>query len=64
MDVSTGRSTVLTNDSAVEEIVWVDDTTLLYINGTNSDVSGGVELWISTVNKFTSGYVHIASDVV
>ncbi|KAI5859088.1 dipeptidyl-peptidase [Tricharina praecox] len=56
MDVSTGRSTVLTNDSAVEEIVWVDDTTLLYINGTNSDVSGGVELWISTVNKFTSGY--------
>lgn len=59
MDLKTGQSKILTNDSSVSEILWLgtDDSTLLYVNGTNADVPGGVELWVTQVSSFTNGYV-------
>ncbi|KAL4869886.1 putative dipeptidyl-peptidase 5 [Aspergillus spectabilis] len=56
LDVRSGNITVLTDDSNVSEVVWLDDSTLLYINGTNSQVPGGVELWVSGLEGFPSGY--------
>ncbi|KAL4896861.1 putative dipeptidyl-peptidase 5 [Aspergillus ambiguus] len=58
LDLKTGDIKLLTNDSNVEEVVWlgVDDTSLLYINNTNPDVPGGVELWISDIGHFSTGY--------
>ncbi|KAA8903590.1 secreted dipeptidyl peptidase [Sphaerosporella brunnea] len=55
LDISSGKSSILTNDSAVGEIVWVDDKTLLYTNGT-TDVPGAIELWITTIDNFARGY--------
>ncbi|EAW06401.1 dipeptidyl peptidase DppV [Aspergillus clavatus NRRL 1] len=58
LDLKTGQSKILTNDSSVSEILWLgtDDSTLLYVNGTNADVPGGVELWVTQVSSFTNGY--------
>ncbi|KAL4879232.1 putative dipeptidyl-peptidase 5 [Aspergillus karnatakaensis] len=56
LDVRSGNITHLTDDSNVSEVVWLDDSTLLYINGTNAQVPGGVELWISGLQNFPSGY--------
>lgn len=52
MDLSTGdNSVVFTPD--VSEIVWLSDSTVLYINGTNSAIEGGVELWVADVKDKT-----------
>ncbi|KAL2843467.1 putative dipeptidyl-peptidase 5 [Aspergillus pseudodeflectus] len=56
IDLKSGEISPLTNDSNVSEIVWLTDSTLLYINGTNEDVPGGVELWVSPLKDFPSGY--------
>ncbi|KAL5333190.1 putative dipeptidyl-peptidase 5 [Aspergillus crustosus] len=56
LDVRSGNITVLTDDSNVSEVVWLDDSTILYINGTNSQTPGGVELWVSDLKGFPSGY--------
>jgi hypothetical protein len=54
IDLKSGKITVLTNDSNVSEVIWLgtDDSSLLYINGTNADIPGGVELWVSDTAKF------------
>lgn len=54
IDLDSGKVTQLTNDSKVSEIVWLGstDSGLLYINGTNADIPGGVELWISDTANF------------
>ncbi|KAL4757292.1 dipeptidyl peptidase DppV [Aspergillus foveolatus] len=56
LDLRSGKITPLTNDSNVSEIVWLNDSTLLYINGTNAQIPGGSELWISGLSNFPSGY--------
>ncbi|KAL4779279.1 putative dipeptidyl-peptidase 5 [Aspergillus varians] len=56
LDLQSGEITLLTNDSNVSEVVWLTDSTVLYINGTNAQIPGGVELWVSTVPNFGSGY--------
>ncbi|KAL4955824.1 putative dipeptidyl-peptidase 5 [Aspergillus filifer] len=56
LDLRSGNITLLTNDSNVSEIVWLSDSTLLYINGTNAQIPGGVELWVSGLSGFPSGY--------
>ncbi|KAF9885016.1 putative dipeptidyl-peptidase 5 [Aspergillus nanangensis] len=58
LDLKSGKISLLTNDSNVSEIVWLgtDKSSLLYINGTNADVPGGVELWVTDVNNFANGY--------
>ncbi|KAI1260936.1 dipeptidyl-peptidase-like protein V precursor [Xylariaceae sp. FL1019] len=52
MDVKTGSITEAPFDSAVSEVVWVGptDTSILYINGTNDDIPGGVTLYIADIS--------------
>lgn len=59
LDLKSGDIKLLTNDSDVSEIVWLgsDDSTVLYVNGTNADIPGGVELWVSDISDFANGYV-------
>lgn len=59
LDLKTGSISLLTNDSDVSEITWLgtDDSTILYINSTNADIPGGVELWVTSVSDFENGYV-------
>ncbi|KAF8540673.1 dipeptidyl aminopeptidase [Trichophaea hybrida] len=56
LDIATGKTTVLTDDDNVTRMIWVDDTTVIYINSTNSDIPGGYELWIAPVDNFASRY--------
>lgn len=57
LDLKTGHIKLLTDDANVSEIVWLgeDDTSVLYINGTNAEIPGGVELWVSDVDDFSKG---------
>ncbi|KAI9740368.1 MAG: putative dipeptidyl-peptidase 5 [Cirrosporium novae-zelandiae] len=57
LDLKTGDTSILTNDSNVSEIIWLgsEPTSVLYINGTNEEVAGGVELWISDIDDFANG---------
>jgi hypothetical protein len=57
LDLKSGDIKLLTNDSSVSEIVWLgsDDSTVLYVNGTNADIPGGVELWVSDISDFANG---------
>lgn len=59
MDLENGKITPLTNDSNVSEMIWLgsSDSDLLYINGTNADIPGGVELWVSDTADFANSYV-------
>lgn len=59
MDLESGEATLLTNDSNVSEMIWLgtSDSALLYINGTNADILGGVELWVSNTADFVNSYV-------
>ncbi|KAA8650437.1 hypothetical protein EYZ11_000863 [Aspergillus tanneri] len=58
LDIKSGDIKLLTNDSNVSEIAWLgtDDKTVLYINSTNADIPGGVELWVSDISNFANGY--------
>ncbi|KAK2750435.1 putative dipeptidyl-peptidase 5 [Myotisia sp. PD_48] len=57
LDLKSGDIKLLTNDASVSEIVWLGDgTSILYVNGTNSDVAGGVELWVSDTKNFGQRY--------
>ncbi|OJK03535.1 hypothetical protein ASPACDRAFT_21776 [Aspergillus aculeatus ATCC 16872] len=58
IDLKSGETSTLTNDSNVSEIIWLgtDDSTILYINSTNADIPGGVELWVSDIANFQNGY--------
>ncbi|OKP11120.1 Dipeptidyl-peptidase 5 [Penicillium subrubescens] len=57
--LDSGNITVLTNDSNVSELIWLrtDDSSLLYINRTNADIRGGIELWLSNTASFEKSYV-------
>ncbi|CEJ61117.1 Putative Dipeptidyl-peptidase 5 [Penicillium brasilianum] len=63
IDLDSGKITVLTNDSNVSELIWLgtDDSRLLYINSTNADIPGGVELWISDTVSFEKSRYKAAS---
>lgn len=51
LDVASGAITEAPFDSSVSEVVWVGptNTSILYINGTNDDVPGGVTLYTADV---------------
>lgn len=59
MDLESGETTLLTDDSNVSEMIWLgtNDSGLLYINSTNADIPGGVELWVSDMTDFANSYV-------
>lgn len=48
--------TQLTNDSNVSELTWLGatDSGLLYINGTNAEIPGGTEIWVSDTSDFAT----------
>lgn len=54
LNLKTGDISLLTDDSNVSEIFWLgeEDSQVLYINSTSSDVPGGVDLWASDVRHF------------
>ncbi|PYH96045.1 dipeptidyl peptidase V [Aspergillus ellipticus CBS 707.79] len=58
IDLKSGDIKTLTNDSHVSEVIWLgsDASTLLYINSTNAQIPGAVELWISDTSNFANGY--------
>ena len=54
MNLKSGKTSPLTKDPSVSEIVWLGDgTDVLYVNSTNADVKGGVELWVSNTKDFS-----------
>lgn len=57
MDLKTGEVSLLYNGSEVAEMVWIGptNTSVLYVNGTNREVDGGVELWVSDTSLFDKG---------
>ncbi|KAJ5750545.1 hypothetical protein N7533_007573 [Penicillium manginii] len=63
IDLKSGKVSQLTNDSNVSELTWLGptDSSLLYINGTNADVPGGVELWIADSSDFANSRYKAAS---
>lgn len=62
MDLNTGEISLLYNGSEVSEMIWIGprDTSVLYVNSTNSEVEGGVELWVSDTSSFDRGYASFA----
>ncbi|TGZ77688.1 dipeptidyl-peptidase 5 [Ascodesmis nigricans] len=48
LDIDTGKTSPLASTAEVGEIAWIDDSRILYTNGT--------ELWVSTVENFSKGY--------
>jgi hypothetical protein len=56
LDLKSGQISLLANDSNVSEIIWLGQgTSVLYVNGTNAEVPGGAELWISDTREFANG---------
>lgn len=57
LDLKSGDIKSLTDDSNVSEILWLgtDDSTVIYVNGTNADIPGGIELWVSQISDFGKG---------
>lgn len=53
--------TQLTNDSNVSELIWLGstDSGLLYINGTNAEIPGGTEIWVSDTSNFANSWVYL-----
>ncbi|KAH0610923.1 uncharacterized protein H6S33_011350 [Morchella sextelata] len=51
LNLDTGATSVLFDDSAVQEVVWLNDDSILYINETNPDVKGGSQLWLSNCHN-------------
>jgi hypothetical protein len=55
LDVESGDISDAPFDSAVSEVVWLgsSDTSILYINGTNDEVPGGVTLYTADLKEET-----------
>ena len=63
LDIASGKTTEAPFDSEVSEVVWVGDTedSILYINGTNDEIPGGVTLYTADLAGDFQPYVSIAS---
>ncbi|KAJ5669067.1 hypothetical protein N7462_010137 [Penicillium macrosclerotiorum] len=63
LDLDSGKVSQLTDDSNVSELIWLgsDDSSLLYINSSNAEIPGGVELWISDMADFSKSQYKAAS---
>lgn len=51
LNLDTGATSLLFDDAAVQEVVWLNDDSILYINETNPDVKGGSQLWLSNCHN-------------
>jgi dipeptidyl aminopeptidase/acylaminoacyl peptidase len=63
LNINTGDISDLPFDSDVSEIVWVGstNTSVLYLNGTNDDVPGGVTLWTTDLAESPIVGIQVAS---
>ncbi len=52
--------------SAINEFAWLPGTAtgMVYINGTNEDIPGGVTLWLADYKDPSSAYVNVESCVL
>ncbi|KAI0534930.1 dipeptidyl-peptidase-like protein V precursor [Xylaria digitata] len=61
LDVNSGKVTAAPFGSDVSEVVWIGDTdtSILYINGTNDEIAGGVTLYTADIGakKFSPSLV-------
>lgn len=59
MDLKNGATSLLTNDPNVSEMLWLgsNNSGLLYINATNAQIPGGVELWVADAAAFDNSCV-------
>lgn len=64
LDLGTGDTSVLFPEPEVSEVVWIADNAVLYINGTNADIAGGVELWVSDITDSSIRYTVRASAII
>jgi hypothetical protein len=57
LDLATSEVSLLFNGSDIAEFVWLgpNDTSVIYVNGSNSEVEGGVEIWVSDVTDIEGG---------
>jgi hypothetical protein len=53
MNVSNGNITDAPFSSEVSEVVWLDRTKILYINGTNEEIPGGVAMYTGDIGAET-----------
>ncbi len=58
VNLTNGRISTLYNGSEISEIAWVgpNDTSILYINGTNEEDNGGVSLYAGDVTAIEEAY--------
>jgi hypothetical protein len=61
MDLTTGDVSPLYNGSDISEMIWIGptDTSVLYVNSSNSETDGSIELWVSDTSAFENGYGHV-----
>ena len=45
LNLTSGEISLLYNGSDISEIVWLNDTSVLYVNGTNEEDDGGVSIY-------------------
>ncbi|KIW65324.1 hypothetical protein PV04_07594 [Phialophora macrospora] len=59
VNLTNGRISTLYNGSEISEIAWVgpNDTSILYINGTNEEDNGGVSLYAGDVTAIEEAYL-------
>jgi hypothetical protein len=53
MNVFNGNITDAPFSSEVSEVVWLGRTNILYINGTNEEIPGGVALYTADIGAKT-----------
>jgi hypothetical protein len=59
MNLTTGDISLLYSGSDISEIVWVgpNDTSILYVNGTNEEDDGGISIYGGDVTAIDQAYV-------
>ena len=59
MNLTTGEISLLYNGSDISEIVWagLNDTSILYINGTNDEDDGGISIYGADITAIDEAYV-------
>lgn len=58
LDLTTGKISDAGLSSDVNEVVWLPgtETGIIYINGTNEDVPGGVTIWMGDISNPSARY--------
>lgn len=65
LNLTSGEISLLYNGSEISEIVWVgpNDTSILYINGTNEEDNGGISIYGADITAIDQAWVQSAHDM-